>query len=143
MSVDPRRSALMARIGPKDTAPELVVRRLLHSSVYRFRLHFRTLPGRPDIVFTRRAKVIFVHGCFWHRHAGCARATLPKTRRDFWQTKFDANVARDARNEAELKSLGWQVMVVWECETRNLHRLMNRLVEFLGPVRISARESRT
>lgn len=131
-ATDPRRSALTARIGGKDTTPELAVRRLLHRLGYRFRLHAKDLPGRPDIVFRGRRKAVFIHGCFWHRHEGCPRATTPKTRRDFWDAKFAANVERDARKEAQLVAAGWSVLVVWECETRDLETLQPRLIEFLG-----------
>lgn len=130
-----QRSALMARIGPKDSRAELITRRLLHRLGYRFRLHRRDLPGNPDIVLPGRRKVIFLHGCFWHRHAGCRRASNPKSRQDYWLPKFDRTVARDQRNVIELEGLGWNVLTVWECETRNLATLQHRLIEFLGPVR--------
>lgn len=122
----------MARIGPRDTNPEMVVRRLLHAIGRRFRLHRRDLPGTPDIVLPASRKAIFVHGCFWHRHEGCAKATTPKTRAEFWQEKFDRNVARDARKEAELRAAGWDVTTVWECETRDLAALEIRLRDWLG-----------
>lgn len=122
----------MARIGPRDTKPEIVVRRLLHLIGRRFRLYRRDLPGTPDIVLPGARKAIFVHGCFWHRHEGCAKATLPKTRVEFWQEKFDRNVARDKRKEAELRAAGWDVTTVWECETRNLEALEMRLRDWLG-----------
>src|SRR5260370_9001780 len=104
--IAPERSALMARIGPKNSAPELTVRRLLHGNGYRFRLHRRDLPGSPDIVFTARRKVIFVHGCFWHRHPGCRLASMPKTRSVFWAEKFSANIARDERDALTLPEAG-------------------------------------
>lgn len=129
------RSALMARIGPKDSVAELVTRGLLHRLGYRFRLHRRDLPGRPDIVFPSRRKVIFLHGCFWHRHPGCRRASNPKSRQDYWLPKFERTVARDARSVVALNTLGWDVLTVWECETRNLPELQQCLVEFLGPAR--------
>lgn len=127
------RSKLMSRIRGKDTAPELVLRRFLHAGGYRYRLHDRRLPGRPDIVFPARRKIIFMHGCFWHRHDGCRLASIPKSRVDFWTTKFRTNVERDARNEVDLAARGWKVMVVWECEVRHLAELGPRLVGFLGP----------
>ena len=130
-----QRSAHMARIGPQDSVAELTTRRLLHRLGYRFRLHRRDLPGCPDIVLPGRRKVIFLHGCFWHRHAGCRRASNPKSRQEYWLPKFERTVARDARNEAALKELGWDVLTVWECETRNLETLHQRLVEFLDPAR--------
>lgn len=127
-----KRSANMARIRSRDTKPEVIVRRLLHSLGYRYRLHRRELPGSPDICFVSRKKAIFVHGCFWHRHDGCARTTTPKTRKAFWEDKFRKNVVRDRRNMTCLAELGWDTMVVWECETKNLERLALRLAGFLN-----------
>jgi DNA mismatch endonuclease (patch repair protein) len=121
----------MAKIGPRDTKPEILVRRLLHRIGRRFRLHRRDLPGTPDIVLPASRKAIFVHGCFWHRHEGCSRATTPKIRTEFWQTKFSSNVERDKRKEAELRAAGWDIITVWECETRNLAAVEERLVEWL------------
>lgn len=125
------RSALMSRIGGKDTAPELLVRRRLHSLGYRFRLHCRDLPGTPDIVFPSRSKVIFVNGCFWHAH-GCRIGRPPKSRPEFWLPKLERNRAKDARNKRDLRALGWAPLTVWQCQTRNLDRLEARLVSFLG-----------
>lgn len=122
----------MAKVRGKDTHPEMAVRRLLHSLGYRFRLHARALPGSPDLVFARRRKIVLVHGCFWHRHHGCKQATTPKTRAEFWKAKFEANVVRDERNIAELTEMGWDVLVVWECETRNAKLLTPKLTQFLG-----------
>lgn len=129
-SVDPKRSALMARVKGKNTKPEMIVRRLLFAMGLRYRVHRKDLPGSPDIVFPGRRKVIFVHGCFWHRHAGCRLASTPKTRVDFWQAKFDANLARDSSNIDALESLGWSVLVVWQCETRDLGTLSEKLKSF-------------
>ena len=123
----------MRRIGPKDSQPELALRRYLHQLGYRFRLHMRNLPGTPDIVFPARRKVIFVHGCFWHRHPDCVASTTPKTRTDFWLRKFEDNVARDRRKAAQLEAAGWGVIVVWSCETTDLEMLKERLTSFLGP----------
>lgn len=117
--VDAARSRLMSSIAQQGSKPEMRVRRALHAAGLRFRLHRRGLPGTPDIVFPSRRAVVFVHGCFWHRHPGCSAASTPKTRYAFWQEKFDANVARDRRVSAELRAEGWAVHVVWECETRN------------------------
>src|SRR4051812_5907882 len=100
----------MSKVRSGDTKPEMVVRRLLHGEGYRYRLHDRRLPGSPDIVFASRRKAIFVHGCFWHRHPGCRRATTPKTRTSFWEAKFAANVARDQRQLQSLDKLGWNVL---------------------------------
>ena len=112
------RSEIMSRVLSKNTRPEMVVRRMLHGAGYRYRLHRSDLPGKPDLVFAARRKVIFVHGCFWHLHEGCAQARLPKSRVEFWTAKLHSNKERDERNLAELKRLGWQVMVVWECDLR-------------------------
>lgn len=113
------RSALMSRIRGRDTAPELRVRRALHAMGYRFRLQRRDLPGTPDIVLPRHRIALFVHGCFWHRHPGCRSATTPRTRANFWQAKFAANVWRDASAANELRAAGWRVVTIWECETRS------------------------
>ncbi|EMP3662894.1 DNA mismatch endonuclease Vsr [Pseudomonas aeruginosa] len=117
----------MKRVGRENTKPELKVRAKLHFLGLRFRLHRRDLPGTPDIVLTKHRTVIFVHGCFWHRHPGCRYATTPKTRQEYWIPKFEANTSRDVRKEAQLRELGWRVLVVWECETRDLAVLEARL----------------
>ncbi len=122
----------MSRIRAKDTRPEMRVRRLLHGLGYRYRLHAPDLPGRPDLVFRPQRKAIFVHGCFWHRHQGCLRSQVPKTRRDFWLAKLDGNVRRDRRNQAALRDQGWGVLVVWECETKDLDQVAGRVREFLA-----------
>ena len=127
------RSALMARVKQKNTKPELIVRHLLHSNGFRYRLHRSDLPGTPDIVFIGRKKAIFVHGCFWHRHEGCSRTTTPKTRVAFWLEKFHENIERDRRKLTELSARGWSTLVIWECETMNQEYLEDRLVQFLCP----------
>lgn len=124
------RSERMSRVRSIDTKPELVVRRLVHSMGYRYRLHSGTLPGSPDLIFSSRRKVIFVHGCFWHQH-GCRKYRMPRTRRDFWEPKLERNKVRDRKVRAELRAMRWQVMVIWECQTKNLDRLQHRLVAFL------------
>lgn len=126
-----KRSALMGRIRGRNTGPEMTVRKLLHAMGYRFRLQARELPGKPDIVFRSRRVAVFVHGCFWHRH-DCGLAYVPKTRPDFWQRKFEANVARDRRTKQELEAAGWQVVVVWECQLGDLAVLGRRLAKVLG-----------
>lgn len=126
-----KRSEMMSRIRDRDTKPELVVRQIAHRLGFRFRLHRKDLPGCPDIVFPRYRAVIQVHGCFWHRHPHCRYAYTPKTRVRFWQDKFESNVVRDRRNETALKELGWRVLVIWECETRDLGALEARLKEYL------------
>jgi DNA mismatch endonuclease (patch repair protein) len=106
----------MARVGSKNTKPEMLVRRALHRLGFRFRLHRRDLPGRPDIVLPKYKTAIFVHGCFWHRHPGCRRTTIPKTREAFWLSKFEANISRDRKATEALERDGWKVLVLWECE---------------------------
>ena len=128
------RSALMSRIRGVDTKPELVVRRALHALGYRFRKHVGTLPGRPDVVFSRRRAAVFVHGCFWHRH-GCDKTYNPKSREQFWQAKFADNVERDRRDQQRLANDGWRVFAAWECEIETAALFMERLVTFLGPPR--------
>lgn len=124
------RSALMSRIRSKNTTSELVVRSLLHQLGYRFRLHRKDLPGRPDIVLPRHRKIVFVHGCFWHGHT-CKLGSKPKTNVSYWQTKIRTNRARDARNREELMGQGWTVLELWECEVRRFDGLQARLQEFM------------
>jgi DNA mismatch endonuclease, patch repair protein len=131
--VSPKRSAIMARIGPKNTAPEIVVRRILHRLGFRFRLHRRDLPGTPDIVLVRQRIVLQVHGCFWHRHGGCRFAYTPKSRVEFWSAKFARNVIRDEEVAQKLTALGWRTHVIWECETFDLATLEKRLIAVLTP----------
>lgn len=126
------RSRVMSRIKGKNTQPEMVVRRLIHAMGYRFRLHRYDLPGSPDVVFPGRKKAIFVHGCFWHRHAGCKYAYVPKSNVDFWTKKFDANVRRDNSTVAALESLNWDVLIVWECQTHDPQHLSCVLQRFLS-----------
>ena len=122
----------MSRIKGRDTKPELIVRRLLHGMGYRYRLHDPTLPGRPDIVLTRHGKIIQVHGCFWHGHKGCKRASTPTSNRDFWETKIRNNRARDSRTARQLRRWGWSVMTIWECQIRDLNVLERRLRAFMN-----------
>lgn len=127
-----QRRRIMKSVGTKDTGPELAVRRLLHHLGYRFRLHRRDLPGRPDIVFPARRRVIFVHGCFWHGH-GCSKGRLPKSRPEYWRPKIEANRARDARVVVSLAETGWKALTIWQCEMRDVDELKLVLIEFLGP----------
>lgn len=120
----------MASIGKKDTTPELVVRKALHRLRYRYRIHRKDLPGTPDIAFPSRRKVIFVHGCFWHAH-GCKIGRPPRSNISFWKPKLDRNKKRDQKKELALKEAGWDVMTVWECETRDMESLAPKLVAFL------------
>ena len=126
-----RRSWNMGRVHSKDTKPELIVRSILHRSGYRFRLHNEALPGKPDIVLAKYRTVIFVHGCFWHRHKNCPDATIPKTNTAFWEHKLNRNVERDKRTQITLQQLGWKILVVWECETTKPDKLVNKLHGFL------------
>ena len=134
-----RRSEIMARIQGRDTVPEMMVRRTAHRLGFRFRLYRKDLPGRPDLVFPRYRAVVFVHGCFWHRHDGCRFAYTPRSRVRFWTEKFRQNVARDRRTEDALRSLGWQVLVIWECETRDDAAVAHRLKDFLRAADIDGR----
>ena len=126
-----QRSENMRRIRSTDSRPEMVVRRLLHGLGYRYRLHVRSLPGKPDLVFGPRRAIIFIHGCFWHRHPGCPNTSTPASRTEFWLTKFAQNQARDERTVDTLLKLGWRVEVVWECEVRSKMHLTKRLTTFL------------
>ena len=122
----------MRRIRSRDSRPELVVRRLLFRLGYRYRLSVRQLPGRPDIVFSKRRKVIFVHGCFWHAHQGCRLSHQPASNTAYWSGKLERNVARDRAVLAQLAATGWDVLVVWECQTKNLNTLEDKLTCFLN-----------
>lgn len=128
------RSRMMANIRGRDTKPEMMVRRMLHAAGYRFRLHHRLMPGRPDIVLPKHRVAIFVHGCFWHRHEGCRLCTTPATRPAFWRDKFSANVERDARNIASLVASGWRVATIWECalKDKGSAEWATALVEWIG-----------
>jgi DNA mismatch endonuclease, patch repair protein len=126
------RSKRMSLVRSKDTGPEMVVRRLVHSLGFRYRLHDRKLPGGPDLVFRSRQRVIFIHGCFWHQHSCAGGDRIPKSRLNFWRTKLRGNVARDRRAVAKLRRAGWRVLVIWECQLREQERLTRRIVAFLG-----------
>lgn len=123
----------MKKVRQRDTKAEIAVRQAAHALGYRFRLHRRDLPGSPDLAFPRHKVAVLVHGCFWHRHPGCRYASTPKNNSEFWNDKFRRNVERDARKESELRELGWKVLVIWECETRNSEVLGRRLSAFLSP----------
>lgn len=122
-----KRSRVMSSIRSRDTGPERVVRSMLHKMGYRFRLHGAALPGKPDIILSRYRTVIFVHGCFWHRHEGCRYAYAPKSRQTFWVNKFASNVRRDRDVSVKLEQLGWHVLTVWECELRSPDQLAQKL----------------
>ena len=125
--VSEQRSRNMSAIKSKNTKPEIKVRKILHSMGYRFRLHRKDLPGSPDIVLPKYKTVIFVHGCFWHRHENCKYASTPKTRQEFWEAKFRENINRDKLNQENLSSKGWKIIIVWECEIKDKDFDLNRL----------------
>ncbi len=127
-----KRSAIMRLVRSTDTSPEKMVRSLLHGLGFRFRLHRKDVPGNPDIVLPKYSTVVFVHGCFWHRHVGCPRASTPAVNQDYWLPKFDRTVKRDRRNAKELQRQGWHVVVVWECELRDPDRLAKRLKKVIA-----------
>ena len=127
--ISEQRSRNMSAIKSKNTKPEIAVRKVLHSMGYRFRLHRKNLPGSPDIVLPKYKTVIFVHGCFWHRHENCKYASTPKTREEFWQNKFKVNLKRDREIQEKIKNIGWKSVVIWECEVKN-NKL--NLEEFIG-----------
>ena len=126
-----RRSENMRRIRSKNTKPEVLLRSLLHKAGYRFRIHRKDLPGKPDIVFSSRQKVIFVHGCFWHQHPECREGRLPGTRQDYWGPKLARNVERDAAAIKQLRAMGWEVLTVWECELQGSDALPAQVRDFL------------
>ena len=126
-----QRSERMSRVRATDTKPEMTVRRLVHGMGFRYRLHAGDLPGRPDLVFSARGKIIFVHGCFWHRHGTCKNTRWPKSRLDFWKPKLETNRARDLATQRVLRRLGWKVLVVWECQLKNLDKTAEKIKRFL------------
>lgn len=131
----------MASIRGKDSKPEMAVRRLMHSLGFRHRLHRRDLPGRPDMAYPRHRLALFVHGCFWHSHLGCPKASIPATNTDFWRTKLARNVERDHAVEDALRSEGWRVVVIWECETKNAAALGRSLSDLLEPCLLKPRKA--
>ena len=129
--VSEQRSRNMSAIKSQNTKPEIKVRKVLHSMGYRFRLHSKDLPGSPDIVLPKYKTVIFVHGCFWHRHQNCKYASTPKTRQEFWENKFNSNKKRDQKIQKEIIDLGWKFIIIWECEARNIQPLEEKLKGYL------------
>ena len=129
--VSEQRSRNMSAIKSKNTKPEIAVRKVLHSMGYRFRLHRKDLPGSPDIVLPKYKTVIFVHGCFWHRHQNCKYASTPKTRQEFWNKKFNENINRDKINQENLSSKGWKIIIVWECEIKDKNLLIKERLKGL------------
>ena len=130
--VSEQRSRNMSAIKSKNTKPEIAVRKVLHSMGYRFRLHSKDLPGSPDIVLPKYKTVIFVHGCFWHRHENCKYATTPKTREDFWNNKFRSNVERDLEIQENIKNIEWRSVVIWECETKDIENLRGKIFDIFN-----------
>ena len=128
-----RRSENMRRIRSKNTSPEMIVRRLVHQKGFRYRLHVARLPGKPDLVFSRLKRIIEVRGCFWHQHRKCVDSHIPKSRLEYWRPKLERNEQRDIENLRVLKSLGFKVLIVWECETKYVRRLSSKLTRFLNP----------
>ena len=122
-----KRSDIMSKVTSKNTKPELLVRRFLHSLGFRYKLHRKDLPGNPDIVLPKHRLAVFVHGCFWHRHPGCSKATTPSTNQEYWNKKFQDNIERDTKTIRELRELNWIPLVIWECETRDLDRVWNKI----------------
>lgn len=122
----------MAAVHSENTTPELAIRKLVFAMGYRYRLHVAGLPGRPDLVFPGRRKILFVNGCYWHRHRNCRYATTPKTNVEFWLAKFEANVRRDRANLKALRSLGWQVLTIWQCQLKNPDKLGKKIDAFLS-----------
>lgn len=121
----------MSRVKSKNTKPELMIRSILHKEGYRFRVHRKDLPGKPDIVLPRYKTVIFVHGCFWHQHEGCPDSKRPSTNIEFWNSKLNENIARDKKNKIKLRELGWEVFVIWECEIKDIENLKKKLLRRL------------
>lgn len=127
-----QRSQRMSRVRDKNTKPEKIVRSLLHRMGFRFRLHCQSLPGKPDVVLARHKKVIFIHGCFWHRHGVCRELSIPENNPEFWAKKFAGNVERDVKKIAAIRARGWRALVVWECELKNMAKLEKTLRRFLN-----------
>ncbi len=129
-----KRSQIMSCVSGKNTKPELIVRSLLHHMRYRFRLHRKDLPGKPDIILPKYKKVIFIHGCFWHGHKNCTRSKRPTTNNEFWQKKLDRNMQHDKEIVHNLKGLGWDILIVWTCEIKNIDQLKDKILKFLEEI---------
>lgn len=129
-----KRSEIMSHIKSKNTKPEITVRKIIYSLGYRYRLHRKDLPGKPDLAFIKKKKVIFINGCFWHGHSGCKKSALPDTNYEFWNDKIKNNVNRDTRNYKLLKDMGWKYLVIWQCEIKNdnLENIKSNIIHFLN-----------
>ena len=129
-----KRSQIMSHISGKNTKPEIIIRKIVHSLGFRFRLHKEELPGKPDLVFPKYKKVIFVNGCFWHGHKNCLRSKLPSTNKKFWEEKIEGNKRNDKSNKIKLKKLGWDYLVIWQCEIKkkSAEKLKNKILKFLA-----------
>ncbi|MFW5887777.1 MAG: very short patch repair endonuclease [Bacteriovoracia bacterium] len=132
MNIPQRTNKRMAKVKSKNTSPEMIVRKLVWHMGYRYRLHLGELPGKPDLVFVKKRKVIFVNGCFWHRHDCKSGRSFPSTNQEFWEKKFLSNIERDKRNIQELHALGWEVLVLWECEIKELYKIKEKIMIFLS-----------
>jgi DNA mismatch endonuclease (patch repair protein) len=122
----------MSKIRSKNTKPEIILRSELHKKGYRFRIHSKSLPGKPDIILPKYKTVIFVHGCFWHQHKNCIDGRIPKTRTDYWKAKLEKNIQRDIKNRKEIKKMGWKPLVIWECEIeKKIEKISNKITKFL------------
>jgi DNA mismatch endonuclease, patch repair protein len=129
-----KRSQIMSHVSGKNTKPELIVRSLLHHMGYRFRLHRKNLPGKPDIILPKYKKVIFIHGCFWHGHKNCPRSKRPTTNKEFWHKKIDRNIHHDKEIVSNLKESGWDILIVWTCEIKDLNQLKDKILNFLEEI---------
>ena len=122
----------MSLIRSSNTKPEILVRKILHSLGFRFRLHQKSLPGKPDVVLKKYKSVIFVHGCFWHQHKGCKRSNMPKSNTAYWKPKLERNIKRDKHHKIELKKLGWKIITIWECESKNIEKIKKKILKLLA-----------
>jgi DNA mismatch endonuclease (patch repair protein) len=129
----------MSKIRSKDTKPEILVRKALWRMGYRYRLYYKLLPGKPDIVITKQKIVVFVHGCFWHRHRNCIEASRPKTNSDYWETKINKNIERDKKHQKAIRQLGWKIIVIWECTVK---KYIEEDIKMLGKMLISRKDGR-
>ncbi|MCK5708099.1 MAG: DNA mismatch endonuclease Vsr [Candidatus Aureabacteria bacterium] len=137
-----KRSWNMSRIRSTNTKPEMIVRKVAHSLGFRYSLHRKDLPGKPDLVLKKHKTVIFVHGCFWHQHKNCKRANVPKSNFEYWEAKLNRNIERDKKNKRELKKLGWKIIIIWECETKNTEKLIKKISKIYYLMHSSSKSSK-